>query len=69
MKELKLSDNKEKNNRTEEENTRTTGAAMGGAILGASVGGPFGAVIGGIVGALLGEAANDSKKKGDDNNG
>ena len=51
------------NKRTEEENTRTTGAAVGGAILGASLGGPIGAIIGGIAGALLGESVNDSTKK------
>ena len=53
-----------KNKRREEENTRTTGAALGGAILGASLGGPVGAVIGGVVGAVLGEKVNDSSKKG-----
>jgi uncharacterized membrane protein len=52
----------DKNKRSEEENTRTTGAAVGGAILGASIGGPAGAIIGGIVGAVLGESVNDSKR-------
>lgn len=48
--------------RSEEENTRTTGAAVGGAILGGSIGGPAGAIIGGIVGAVLGESVNDSRR-------
>lgn len=52
----------DKNKRSEEENTRTTGAAVGGAILGASIGGPAGAIIGGIVGAVLGESVNDSRR-------
>ncbi|WP_412762927.1 DUF456 domain-containing protein [Pseudoalteromonas marina] len=50
--------------RTEVDNTRTAGSAVGGAILGASLGGPFGALIGGVVGAYLGESVNDSKKGG-----
>nr|VFK24050.1 MAG: hypothetical protein BECKMB1821G_GA0114241_100714 [Candidatus Kentron sp. MB]VFK34107.1 MAG: hypothetical protein BECKMB1821I_GA0114274_10617 [Candidatus Kentron sp. MB]VFK76742.1 MAG: hypothetical protein BECKMB1821H_GA0114242_10727 [Candidatus Kentron sp. MB] len=57
---------KDKKQRTEEENTRTTGAVMGGAILGASIYGPVGAIIGGIVGAVLGESVNDSRRGHDD---
>ncbi len=49
--------------RTEEENTRVAGAAIGGAILGGSLGGPLGALIGGIVGVVLGEKVNDAKRK------
>jgi outer membrane lipoprotein SlyB len=55
--------------RTEEENTRTTGAAIGGAILGASLGGPAGAIIGGIAGLIFGEVANDNNKNGGTKNG
>jgi outer membrane lipoprotein SlyB len=62
-------DDKPSNNRTDEDNTRTTGAAIGGAIFGASIGGPFGAIIGGILGAIAGESANESKKDGGDKNG
>jgi len=67
--EFKLEKKKNTNGRSEEENTRTTGAAIGGAVFGASVGGPFGAVLGGIIGAVAGEIANDSKKTGEDRNG
>jgi len=56
-----------KTGRTEEENTRVTGAAIGGAILGGSLGGLFGALIGGIVGIVLGEKVNDTKRTEDEN--
>jgi len=52
-----------KNPRSEEENSRTLGAAAGGAILGASLGGPAGALIGGIIGLWLGETVNGEKRK------
>ena len=52
----------DKNRRSEEANTRTTGAALGGAILGASIVGLPGAIIGGIVGVFLGESVNESKR-------
>lgn len=49
--------------RTEEDNSRTTGAVVGGALLGASLGGPVGAMVGGFLGALLGESVNDKNRK------
>ncbi len=67
--EFKLDKKKSSTGRSEEENTRTTGAAIGGAVFGASVGGPFGAILGGIIGAVVGEVANDSKKSGGNRNG
>ena len=49
--------------RTDAENTRTTGALIGGAILGAALGGPLGAVAGGLFGITAGEWTNRSQRQ------
>lgn len=49
--------------RTEKENSRTTGAIVGGAIFGASIAGPAGAVLGGLVGVIVGEVLNQKERE------